>query len=64
MASQLVQLFAFILKCSLVPRPNEKDEKGPGFSRSQMHLIVVEFHCLHILLMYFSMLMTPNIDTN
>ena len=33
---------------SLVPRPKE-EEKGPGFSRSHMRLIAVEFHLIDIL---------------
>ena len=28
------------LLVSLVPRPKEKEDKGPGFSRSCMHLII------------------------
>ena len=36
----------------------EGEEKGPGFSRSHMCFIVVEFHCLRILLIYFRTLMT------
>ena len=43
----------------LVPRPEEGEEKkGPGFSRSRMRLIAVEFHRLRILLIYFCTLVT------
>ena len=41
------------VKGSLIPRSKEEEEKGPGFSHSRMCLIVVEFHYLHILLIYF-----------
>ena len=45
---------------SLVPRPKEEEEeKGPGFSRSRVRLIVVEFLNLRILLTYFCTLVTP-----
>ena len=44
---------------SLVFRPEEKEEKGPGFSRLCMHLITVEFHCFCILLIYLHTLVTP-----
>ena len=44
---------------SLVFRPEEKEEKGPGFSRLCMHLITVEFHSLCILLIYLHTLVTP-----
>ena len=37
----------------------EEEEKGPGFSRSHMRLIAVEFHLFCILLMYFCTLVTP-----
>ena len=49
-----------------VPRPKEEEEKGPGFSRSHMRLITVEFHCLRILLiyMYFHKLVTPELILN
>ena len=43
---------------SLVPTPKEEEEKGPGFSHSHMRFIAVEFHCLHILLIYFCTLVT------
>ena len=43
---------------SLVPSP-EEEEKGPGFSRSRMRLITVEFHRLRILSIYFRTLVTP-----
>ena len=44
---------------SLVPRPEEGEEKkGPGFSRSRMRLIAVEFHRFRILLIYFRTLVT------
>ena len=46
---------------SLVPRPEEEEEeeKGPGFNRSHMRLIAVEFHRLRILLRCFRTLVTP-----
>ena len=34
---------------SLVPRPKEEEEKGPGFSRSHMRLIAVELPPSHTL---------------
>ena len=40
-------LYAECLRPSLIPRP-EEEEKGPGFSRSCMHLIAVEFHHITI----------------
>ena len=44
----------YILICtSLVPRPEEKEEKGPGFSRLRMGLIAMKFHSDRILLTYF-----------
>ena len=52
-----------LTQTSLVPRP-EEEEKGPGFSRSHMHLIAVEFHHLRILLMYFRTLVTPILILN
>ena len=48
----------FSVHISLVPRP-EEEEKGPGFSRSRMRLIAVEFHRFRILLIYFRTLVTP-----
>ena len=47
---------------SLIPRP-EEEEKGPAVSCLRMRIIVVEFHCFRILLIYFHTLVTPNIDT-
>jgi len=44
---------------SLVFRPKEKEEKGPGFSRLCIRLITVEFHSLCILLRYLHTLVTP-----
>ena len=40
----------------------EEEEKGPSFSRLHMHLIAVEFHCFHILSIYFCTLVMPDID--
>ena len=48
-----------LINRSLVPRPEEEGEKGPGFSRLRMRLIAVEFHRLRILLKYFCTLVTP-----
>ena len=48
------------VRASLVPGPEEEEEeKGPRFSCSRIHLIVMEFHCLCILLIYFWTLVMP-----
>ena len=44
---------------SLLFRPEEKEEKGPGFSRLCMRLITVEFQRFCILLIYLCTLVTP-----
>ena len=44
--------------------PREEEEKGPGFSHSHMRLIVVDFHHLCILLIYFHTLVTPILTLN
>ena len=49
---------------SLIPRPKEEEEKGTAFSCSYMCLIAVEFHHLHILLIYFCMFVTPILTLN
>ena len=46
-----------VVNGSLVPRPKEEEEKGPGFSRSRMRLIAV-IPRLRILLIYFRTLVT------
>ena len=43
---------------SLIPRP-EEEEKGHSFSCSCVGLIVVEFHCFCIPLIYFCTLVMP-----
>ena len=47
-----------MVSTSLVPRSEEEEEKGPGFSHSRMRLIAVEFDRLCILLTYFRTLVT------
>ena len=55
--------FSCMGACSLISRPEEEEEKGPGFSHLRMRLIAVEFHGLRILLTYFRQFVTHNFDT-
>ena len=52
-------MYTNIFGTSVVLRPEEEEEKGPGFSCLRMHLIAVEFHHLRILLIHFRTLVTP-----
>ena len=48
---------------SLVLRPEEEKDKGPGFSSLRICLIAVEVHGLHIQLTHFHTFLMPDFDT-